>query len=389
MTKQDGIKSKLQTAVEGCKGELVSISLAIHDNPELGFEEYKACDMLCGFLTKNGFEVERDFCGLKTAFKASYGSGKPHIALLAEYDALPGIGHACGHNLICTASAGAAVSLKKAVDKYGGTISVIGTPAEEGAGGKLLMAAKGAFDGLDAAIITHPGTQYCATIKALAAVSLDVEFFGREAHASSHNDEGINALDALICAFNSINALRQHIRDGSRIHGIITDGGKAPNIVPGYSAGTFLLRAAEEPYLETLKGKVIDCLLGAAQATGARLEYKWGERAYAPMYNNLKLAKLFVENMKLLGHDMLLEDKTLRFGSTDMGNVSKLVPSIHPIFAIAEKNIIGHTKAFAEAAASERGLSSMVDSAKAIAMTCADLLSSHSLLTEIKEEFSK
>lgn len=388
MAKQSSIKNRIQTIIDDNRNELISISLAIHDNPELGFEEYKACDMLCGFLEKNGFKIERDFCGLNTAFKATYGNGKPSIALLAEYDALPAIGHACGHNLICTASVGAGVSLKEAVDKYGGAISVIGTPAEEGAGGKLIMAENGAFNGFDAAIITHPGTQYCATIKALAAISLDVEFFGREAHASSHNDEGINALDAMILAFNSINALRQHIKDGSRIHGIITDGGEAANIIPGHASGAFLLRSADEPYLEILKGRVIKCLRGAAEATNARLEYKWGTRVYAPMYNNLTLAKLFAGNMKLLGIDMPLTDKTLKFGSTDMGNVSKIIPSIHPIFAIAEENVIGHTKVFAEAAASERGLSAMITSAKAIAMTCADTLLNQSLLGEIGKDFS-
>ncbi len=383
------LKAKVLAEIDSRRRQLEGLSLKIHSHPELGFEEHRAQAWLTQFLEENGFSIERGICELDTAFKASYGSGRPAIAILAEYDALPELGHACGHNLIAAAACGAAVAAKEAVSHLGGSILVIGTPAEELHGGKIIMAEKGAFDNIDAAMIVHPGIHDTATTQTLACISLEVEFFGREAHAAASPEAGINALEAMLQSFNGINSLRQHIKDSARIHGIITDGGKTTNVVPAHSAASFLVRAGDEAYLEVLKQKVLNCFSGAATASGARLEYRWGRLKYAPMRNNLTMARLFLENMRSLGRKMELCDSSQTFGSTDMGNVSQLVPSIHPFVAIAPMEVSGHSPEFVSAAASEAGTKAMIDAAGALATTVVDLLSSPETLTRIKKEFIK
>ncbi len=383
------LKALLKANVEAHRQQLEELSSKIHDSPELGFQENRAAGWLKGYLEENGFSIEPAICELPTAFRGSYGTGQPAIALLAEYDALPGLGHACGHNLIAASAVGAAVAAKAAVDRLGGCVLVLGTPAEELPGGKIIMAERGAFDNLDVAMMVHPGTQDIATSQTLACAPLEVEFFGREAHAAARPEAGINALEAMLLSFTAINSLRQHIKDKARIHGIISDGGQMANIVPGHSAASFLVRAQDEAYLEELKGRVLDCFNGAATATGARLEYRWGDRAYAPMSNNLTLARLFIANMKSLGRPMRLYDTSQTLGSTDMGNVSQLVPSIHPFVAIAPEEVVGHSRQFAEAAASESGRRAMILAAKALAMTIVDLLASPETVTRVKSEFSR
>lgn len=339
-------------------------------------------------LEDNSFSVKRGICGLPTAFSGLYGSGKPIIAVVAEYDALPEIGHACGHNIIAASAIGAAIACKIAVDAGGGSIMVIGTPAEELYGGKAIMAERGAFKDIDTAMMVHPGTQDVATAEALACQSLDVEFLGREAHAAGQPEMGINALEAMIQSFVAINSLRQHIRSDARIHGIITDGGKAANVIPAHSAGSFLVRAGDAVYLEELKQKVLNCFLGAATASGARLEYRWGEIKYAPMRNNSALAEIFRQNMQALGRNMVTSIPCQIFGSTDFGNVSQLVPSIHPFVAIAGRGTPFHSREFRQAAASEAGMRGLVDAAKALAMTMVDLLVEPENLRRVKEEFT-
>jgi amidohydrolase len=299
------------------------------------------------------------------------------------------VGHACGHNISCTSAVGAGVASRRAVDQFGGTIIVIGTPAEELQGGKAIMANRGGFNGLDAAMIVHPGTHDTATIKALACHTLDVEFFGKAAHAAAQPESGINALEAMINSFTAINSLRQHIKETSRIHGVITDGGKAANVVPDHSAAQFLVRAMEDAYLDELKERVINCFKGAAIASGARLEYRWAEIRYAPMYNNLTLARLFKANMHTLRPKISLFDPREGFGSTDMGNVSQVVPSIHPYVAIAPEEVLAHSPQFAEAAASEAGMRGLVDAARALAMTVVDLLASPETVARARKEFEK
>ena len=383
------MKASVAADIDARRRELNELSLKIHANPELGFHEEKAAAWLTQYLEESGFAIELGICELKTAFRASYGQGKPVIGLMAEYDALPGLGHACGHNLIATCAVGAAVASKLAIDRFGGSILVIGTPAEEIWGGKSLMADKGAFDNLDAAMLVHPGMHDAVVIKALAAQALEVEFFGRESHASSKPEGGINALDAMILSFTAINSLRQHIKSKARIHGIITDGGQAVNVVPAYSAGTFMVRAEDEAYLDELKKRVISCFSGAATATGARLEYKWSEAYYAPMRSNLALAQVSRQNVQPMRHKVKLSDPSKSLASTDMGNVSQLVPTIQPKIAIAPGHILPHSPQFAEASASETGLQCLIDAAKAMAMTVADLVASPELVTKLKNEFQQ
>lgn len=390
---QNSVKSLKQTlisCVDDQSERLKDISLQIHAHPELGFQETKASDWIADYLEANDFVIERGIAGLKTAFKATYGHGKPAVAFLGEYDALPDVGHACGHNLIATASAGAAVSAKELADKYGGQIQFIGTPAEELFGGKIIMVQHGVFNGLDAALMVHPESGYSvATAQALACVTLYVEYFGKEAHAAAEPAEGVNALDAMVLAYSAVAALRQHIKPTARVHGIITDGGQAANVVPGHTAGSFLVRAADMNYLESLKERVLDCFRAGALATGTELKYRWDPIAYAPLLNNETLAGLFTSNVRALGRDIHLEDNNQSFGSTDMGNVSQIVPGLHGFISIAPAGIIGHTREFAEAAASNAGLDGMLDAAKALAMTAADLFTQPETLNEVKENFKR
>jgi amidohydrolase len=381
------LKASVRGEIDTRRQQLSELSLKIHSNPELGFQEVKAAVWLTGYLEENGFSVERGICELPTAFKARYGEGEPSVALLAEYDALPKLGHACGHNLICTMAVGAGVASKPVVDRCGGSVLVIGTPAEEIYGGKVVMVGRGAFDNLDAAMMVHPAGHNTVAVQALACQTLEVEFFGKAAHAAARPEEGINALEAMVQSFNAINSLRQHIRDTARIHGIITDGGEAANIVPAHSAGNFIVRAEDDAYLDDLKQRVLDCFRGAAAATGARLEYKWADTRYSAMLNNPTLGRLFADNMESLGRMIPSLEPSKGFGSTDMGNVSQLVPGIHPCIAIVPEGVSEHSPEFAAAAASEVGIQGLIDGAKALAMTVADVLASPETVAKIKEEF--
>ena len=383
----DRLKAMVVDEIDAQQAELVEMSLRIHQNPELGFKEEKASAWLAEYLEKCGFEVERGVCELATAFKARYGSGRPAIALLAEYDALPGVGHACGHNIIGTAAVGAAVAARKAVDAAGGSVVVVGTPAEESYGGKIIMAECGAFKDLDAAMLVHPFAVNMASMQAMAAIRLDVEFFGKAVHAAGLAERGINALEAMLLSFSALNSLRQHIPESTRVHGIITHGGDAPNIVPAYSAGTFLVRSEWEPYLDELKEKVLHCFQAASLATGARLEYQWGAH-YASLRCNNALAELFATNLETLGRDVLPAIER-GLGSSDMGNVSVIVPAIHPVVAIASLDVMLHSPEFAEAAASEAGHKGLVDGAKALAMTVVDLVARPEAMQRVKEEFAE
>jgi len=383
----ENLKLKVKDSVEAQRQQLIRLSLNIHDNPELGFEEDKASAWLTSYLADNGFHIERGIVNLATAFRATYGQGSPRIALLAEYDALPEVGHGCGHNIIATSAVGAAVASKSIIDRLGGSVVVLGTPGEEVFGGKIDMVKAGAFEEIDVAMMVHPNILNMATIQTLACSSLDVEFFGRPAHAAAQPHEGINALEAMILAFTSINSLRQHIRSEARVHGIITDGGEAPNIVPAHSAAVLLIRAPDNDYLAELQDKILNCFTGASLASGARLEYRWRDKTYAPMKNNATLARLFSQNLESLGRRVEVFDPHFGFGSTDMGNVSQLVPSIHPTIAIASPEVFIHTPEFAAAAASETGHEGLLDAAKAMAMTVADILQP-GMLDKVRQAFS-
>ena len=385
----ESLKASVIGEIDAHRQQLSELSLEIHSNPELGLEEVKAVAWLTQYLEENGFSIERGICQLPTAFRGSYGVGKPVIAILAEYDALPDLGHACGHNIIATCAVGAGVASKPAIDRFGGSIIVIGTPAEELYGCKATMIDRGAFDNLDIAMMVHPGAYDTATIQVLACQTLEVEFFGQAAHAAAQPEAGINALEAMLQSFTAINSLRQHIKTKARIHGIITDGGKAHNVVPAHSAGIFSVRAEDDTYLDELKQKVINCFIGAATASGARLQYKWGAIRCAPLHSNLTLAQLFSQNMQSLGRQMPLSDPGQTFGSTDMGNVSQVVPSIHPFVAIAPVEVAHHSTQFALAAASEAGTQGLLDAAKALAMTVVDLVANPAIASKVKEEFEQ
>ncbi len=369
------LKSAARAEILNHRHELLELSQRLHDNPEIAMEEHKAAGWLTEILAKNGFSVQRSIVSLPTAFRASAGRGKPVIAFLAEYDALPGLGHACGHNLIATAAVAAGLGAKTALGALNGEIQVIGTPAEELCGGKIAMLARGAFRGIDAALMLHPAAHDSATIKALACIALEVEYTGREAHAAAHPELGINALAAMILSFNALDALRQHIRSDARVHGIITDGGKAANIVPAHSAGRFLVRSSDANYLAELKEKVLNCFRGAALATRADLKYRWDDAEYyAPMRNNEVLACLYTENMSALGRTVPYFDGDQSFGSTDMGNVSQALPAIHVSVAIAPPGVSEHSVEFARLAREEKSFDAALLSATALAFTAIDVL---------------
>ncbi len=383
------LKASVIEDVDNRHQQLSELSQKLHANPELAFQEHKAAAWLAEYLEANGFSVEKGICELPTAFRGSYGTGKPVIAILAEYDALPKLGHACGHNLIATSAIAAGVASRGTVDGLGGSIMVIGTPGEELYGGKAVMAERGAFDNVDMAMIVHPGGGNMVVVHTLACQTLDVEFFGKAAHAAARPEAGINALEAMLQSFNAINSLRQHIRGTARIHGIITDGGEAPNIVPAHTAASFFVRAEEDSYLDELKEKVINCFIGAARATGAELKCRWGEVRYAAMLNNLTLARLFRQNMKSLGRNIPLGDAAVRTFSTDVGNVSQILPTIQPLVAIAPADVLIHSPQFSLAASSEAGLRCLLDAAKAMAMTVVDLLANPEIAAEVQEEFRR
>jgi amidohydrolase len=381
------IKTEVVKGIESQRDDLIELSLLIHDNPEMGFHEVEASGWLTDYLRKNNFMVETGTSNMKTAFKATYGKEGPVIALLAEYDALPGVGHACGHNIIAASTVGAAVASKLLVDTFGGMIVVLGTPAEEYFGGKVPMVENGVFDDIDAVMMVHPGVCNRTTIDTLACINIDVEYFGKAAHAAASPEQGINALDAVILAFNAINALRQQMHEKARIHGIITHGGKIANVIPDYTAAKFFVRAPTIEYLNELKQKVMDCLVGASVSSGARLNYTWGDITYDSMKNNFSLAEVFDSNLRSLGRATDPVRSSYGFGSTDMGNVSHVTPAIHPIIAIASPFVAVHSVEFAEAAASEAGHNGLLDAAKALAMTVADLLSTPDILHKVRDEF--
>jgi amidohydrolase len=385
----DTLKKRVTAEIEARRDELIRIADTIHAHPEVAFEEFESAALLSSTLEENGFQLDRGVADLETAFVATlHGMDEgPTVALLAEYDALPGLGHACGHNLIGTAAMGAGLAMRTVLPELAGSIQVIGTPAEEGGGGKAIMVEAGVFDAVDAAMMVHPSSKNLTRRTSLTSYKIQIEFFGKPAHAAAKPDEGINALEAMILTYNSINALRQHLRDDARIHGIITHGGDAPNIVPDYAAAKFYVRAADTPYTVEVIEKVRACAEGAALATGARLEFG----RYAPHYDNRlpnpKLYDLAEANMAALGIDLSAPDE--RMGSSDMGNVSQVVPSIHPYIAIGPEEMGGHTVEFCEAAASPAGHEGMIKAAKVLAMTAVDLLAEPANLVEAKAAFDE
>jgi amidohydrolase len=381
----DSAKDAAQAAVIAARDDLIDISLDIHAHPELAMEERRASGLLADRLEARGFAVERGAFGIETAFRARWGEGPVTIAYLCEYDALPEIGHACGHNLIATAGLGGALGLKGAVSPDAVTLLVLGTPAEEDIGGKAIMIARGAFEGVDAALMAHPAPFDIDAPPMYGVESCVVTYKGRAAHASVAPETGINALDALVTAYQAIAQLRQHMRRDARVAGIITYGGSAHNVVPDRAEGSFEVRALRPTYLADLKTRVIRCFEAGAQASGAELEVKWSEFVYEPMNNNAAIAAAYKANALALGRKFL-EIPVDSTGSTDMGNVSWVVPSIHPTFAIGAMGL-NHTSGFTQITATDAAHESMLEVAQALAMTGVDLVLDGDLLSRAQTEF--
>jgi amidohydrolase len=383
------MKELILKEIEGIKERLHNISVFMYNNPETGNQEFKAVDKLTKFLNENGFEVEIGITGRPTAFKAVYDSNipGPAVAYLCEYDALPGIGHGCGHNMIGTMSAGAAVALSKVLNKTGGKIVVFGTPAEETDGGKVYMTEQGVFNEVDVAMILHPAEVSYESGSSLAMDAIQFDFRGKTSHAAAEPEVGINALDAAILTFNGINALRQHVTSDVRIHGIIKEGGVAANIVPERAVAQFYVRAAQRKYLDEVVEKVKNVARGAALMTGAQLEISNYEISYDNMNTNKVLSQVFTNNLKHIGITDVVTQRS-GYGSIDMGNVSRVVPSIHPYIGLDCPNIAGHTREMADMTISERGHRALVDGAVALALTGYDVLTNKELLEEIKMEFN-
>lgn len=387
----ENLKKDVVAAVDSMAAELLSLSHAIHREPELALEEFKSAERLAAAVESHDVAVTRGAFGMPTAFAAEFGKDAgPIIAVLSEYDALPDVGHACGHNIIATAGFGAAMALAKLNGRLPGRVRYLGTPAEERFGGKEIIARAGAFDRLEAAMMIHPSNLDLATMPCIAVAEVEATFVGRAAHASAMPYRGLNALDAAVTAYQSIAQLRQHIQQSERIHGIITEGGIAANIVPERAACLYYVRAANIHDLMPLKKRVHACFEATALATGCTADIRWGTVDYLDLKTNWPLAQAFAQNAQSLGRDLEAIDTLPQgfAGSTDMGNVSHRVPSIHPLLSVAPLGVIIHNAEFTRWAASERGDRAVLDGAKALAMTMLDLMVETSLRESTRADFA-
>jgi amidohydrolase len=379
-------KSAAQERLAFARVGLIELSHRIHAHPELGFEEERASAWLCESLADAGFTVEKGICDLPTAFRARAGSGPLHLGICAEYDCLPGIGHACGHNVIAASAVGAALAAAKVADELGLTVSVIGTPAEEvgNAGGKILLLERGAFEGLHAAMMVHPAPFDMLQAKIIAASMFEVHCTGKESHASAFPERGVNAADALTIAQTALGLLRQHIRSTDRIHGIVTNGGTAPNVVPAHTSAKYIVRSETLEQLAELRPRVYRCFEAGALATGAKLAITGGDKPYAEMRHHPSMAALYRKNSEALGRPFpdLGEWETRPTGSTDMGNVSLAIPSIHPMIGINSLPAVNHQPEFAQHCVSPDADKALGDGALAMAWTCIDL----AMNREVREE---
>lgn len=382
------MKDKITKEISRRMEELAGISRYLYENPELGDREYKAVKLLTEYFSKNGFTVESRIYGLETTFRAVYDSQKEgaNIAFFCEYDALPQIGHGCGHNLISAMSAGAALGLKSVLDEIGGKITVFGTQAEETSGVKGTLADKGAYKGVTAAMMAHPSAVSAESGSSLALNAIKFEFFGKTAHAAAVPEKGINALDGVILMYNGINALRQHVTNDVRIHGIISSGGAAPNIVPDYAEAKFYIRAREKKNLEGVVAKVKNIAEGAAKMTGATVKYGKFENSYDDLITNRTLSNLFSANLRAAG-EAEIHPAAGGVGSIDMGNVSHAVPAIHPWIGVGDPSLIIHSKEFAEHTVTEQGRATIKKGAYALAATAYDVITSEENREKIKAEF--
>ena len=386
----DQIKEQIGREVETLARDLFAISDFLKANPETAYQEFKACEHLSQVLDEKGFGVQKSVGNVETSFLARPADcqpSRPSVAFLAEYDALPKIGHGCGHNLIAAASLGAAIVLKQILGDDAGGVTVVGTPAEEGGGGKVRLVEAGIFDEMDVAMMFHPGQLNIPGKDMLGRIKFKIEFFGRTAHASGSPDRGINALDAMVSAYTSINAIRQHLRPDGRIHGIITHGGDAPNIIPDYAAGLFYVRAGSRSYRDEIFERVNNCVQGAALAMGAQAKIEIDLPKLDSMRRNAALENAVSANMEALG--MTVDPDDGRRGSSDIGNLSHYLPSIHPVLAIVGSDVAGHSVEFCEATTTDRGRETLLNAAKLLAMTALDYLTSADLRKRVADDFKR
>lgn len=385
------IRQRVNDLIDTNRERFVGISQEIWANPELGFEEFIAARLLTGPLEESGFAVERGVAGMETAFRATW-SGEadgPTIAILCEYDALNGLGHACGHNLIGTAGMLAGWAVRQAWPGLPGRLQVIGTPAEEGGGGKIIMTDHGTFDGVDAAMMFHPSTGKSLVHRGgLACQEIKVTFHGKPSHAAAGPWKGLNALDALIQTFTAIGMLRQQLKPDARIHGIITRGGDAVNVIPELTEASLLVRATEVDDLRDIQEKVRNCARAGALATGCTVEFDEG-LLYANRINNMVMARRFQRYLEDQGVVVSEPDPKAGVGSSDIGNVSRVCPTIHPYVSIGPDGVNGHTQEFCQASGSPEGYQGMIHAAKAMAMLAVDLLGEAGLLEAARSEWQE
>lgn len=385
----ENIVDKIHQATEERREEFTELSHFIYANPELGDEEYKSSQAHVEYLEKHGFDIEKPYLGMETAFRASYESGKPgpSICFLSEYDALPGIGHGCGHNILGAVETTAGIVLRYFLDEYGGRVVVLGTPAEETNGAKVVMADQGAFDDIDVALATHPNDTWEASSTSMALEPLAFEFFGKTSHASETPHLGVNALDAAVSFYVNLSMLRQQIEVKNKVHAIIKEGGLAANIIPDYTKVECYVRSMTMPELKELREKVIACAEGAAKATGCRMEYHNYEYVFENLITNQSLSELFNKNMDNLGvHLPPAQEGEL--GSLDMGNVSQVVPAINAYYSISgNRPVPGHTVEFRECSITKEGEDAGLLTVEGLVKTSLDLIQNPKLLEEIQEEF--
>ena len=391
MTKIDIAKIKQQVCldIDNRASDLISISHEIHAHPELNFEEKFAHARLTQYIADSKIKVDRSAFELETAFDVSVRGGNgPTVAVLCEYDALPGIGHACGHNIIAAAGLGAGVALSAVAEVCGGNLRLIGTPAEEGGGGKVEMARKGAFKNIDAAMMIHPSDRDLARMNAIAIQQLFVRYQGLAAHAAVSPDKGKNALDAAVLGYMNVAALRQHIKPTERVHGIFTKSGEKPNIVPREAEMDWYVRSDTIESLQPLKARIAKCLEAGAIAADCTISFDWQKNTYADLVDNLPLLTSYVENSAQFGRDLTTDFLPgTGGGSTDMGNLSYLVPSIHPMLQVAPHGVSLHSAQFAEFTASKDADKAVLDGAKIMAMTAIDMWLSDTLSSQVQLAF--
>lgn len=391
MTSQQVVELKQSVCrdIDARTKDLVSISHQLHEKPETNFEEHFAHQILTDYIADSKVKVTRGAFDLETAFDARIkGGGGPTVAVLCEYDALPGIGHACGHNIIATAGLGAGLALSAVAEQCGGNLALMGTPAEEGGGGKIEMARKGAFRNIDAAMMIHPADADLARMNAIAIQNLFVKFHGLAAHAAVSPHKGKNALDAAVLGYMNVAALRQHILPTERIHGIFTNSGEKPNIVPRETEMDWYVRSPTIETLQPLKERVARCLEGGAMAAGCTVTFDWKKNTFADLVDNLPLLESYIRNAEQFGRQMTSEFLPgTGGGSTDMGNISYLVPSIHPMMQVAPSGVSLHSAAFADYTKGEEATRAIVDGAKIMAMTAIDMWLSKALQDEVKAAF--